>query len=66
MCLEYYGYDPCHYLSNLRLGWDAIIKMIDAKPDPTSDIDKYQFIEKCMRGGVSYITARYFKANKIG
>ena len=29
MCLEYYGLDPCHYLSSLGLSWDAILKMTE-------------------------------------
>ena len=31
--------------------------------EKTSDIDKYLFIEKGTRGGVSYIAKRYTKAN---
>ena len=31
MCLKYYGLDPCHYFSSLRLSWDATLKMTDVK-----------------------------------
>ena len=31
MCLKYYGLDPCHYFSSLRLSWDAMLKMTDVK-----------------------------------
>ena len=33
------------------------------KLEKLSDIDKYLFIEKELRGGISYIAKRYAKAN---
>ena len=27
ICLEYYGFDPCHYFSSPGLSWDAMLKM---------------------------------------
>ena len=38
--------------------------MTDIKLELMTDINKYQFIEKGMRGGASYIANRYGKANK--
>ena len=37
--------------------------MTGAKLEKISDIDKYLFIEKGLRGGTSYITKRYAKEN---
>ena len=37
--------------------------MTDIKLESMIDVDMYQFIEKRMRGGVSYIPNRYGKAN---
>ena len=37
--------------------------MTDIKLEKTSDIDKYLFIQKGLRGGNSYIAKRYYKAN---
>ena len=54
-CLEYYGLDPCHYFSSPGLSWDAMLKMTDIKLEKTSDINKYLFIEKGLRGGIFYI-----------
>ena len=62
-CLKYYELDPCHYFSSPGLSWDAMLKMADVKLENISDIDKYLFIEKGSRGGISYITKRYAKAN---
>ena len=63
MCLKFYGLDPCHYFSSPGLSWDAMLKMTGVKLEKISDIDKYLFIEKGLRGGISYIAKRYAKAN---
>ena len=62
-CLKYYRLDPCHYFSSPGLSWDAMLKMADIKLEKMSDINKYLFIEKGLRGGISYIAKRYAKAN---
>ena len=62
-CLQYYKLDPCHYFTSPGLSWDAMLKMTDIKLELMTDIDMFQFIEKGMRGGVSYICNRYGKAN---
>ena len=62
-CLKYYGLDPCHYFTSPRLSWDTMLKMIDITLEKISDIDKHLFIEKVLRGGISYIAKRYAKAN---
>ena len=61
--MKYYRLDPCHYFSSPGLSWDAMLKMTGIKLEKISDIDKYLFIEKGLRGGISYIVKRYAKAN---
>ena len=63
-CLEYYGLDPCHYLSGPGLSWDEVLKMTEIEFELISDIDMYLFIEKRMKKGISYIAKRISKANK--
>ena len=62
-CLEYYKLDPCHYFTSPGLSWDAMLKMTDIKLELMTDVDMFQFIEKGMRGGISYIANRYGEAN---
>ena len=62
-CMQYYGLDPCHYFTSPGLSWDAMLKMTKVKLELMTDINMYQFIEKGMHGGVSYIANRYGKAN---
>ena len=61
--LQYYKLDPCHYFTSPGLSWDAMLKMTDMELELMIDVDMYQFIEKGMMGGVSYIANRYGKAN---
>ena len=62
-CLKYYGQDPCHYFTSPGLAWDAMLKMTKVELDLISDIDMQLFIEKGLRGDLSYIAHRYAKAN---
>ena len=62
-CLQYYELDPCHYFSSPGLSWDAMLKMTKIKLELVTDIDMYQFIEKGLRGGTSYIANRFSEAN---
>ena len=62
-CLKFYGLDLCHYFSSPGLSWDAMLKMTGIEMEKISNVDMYLFIEKGLRGGVSYISKRYLKAN---
>ena len=62
-CLQYYKLDPCDYFTGKGLSWDAMLKMTSIKLELMTDIYMFQFIEKGMRGGISYIANRYGKAN---
>ena len=57
-CLNYNRLDPCHYFSSLGLSWDAMLKMTGIKLELINDINVHLFIEKGMRGCISYICKR--------
>ena len=61
--LNNYGLCPSHYLSAPALNWDAMLNMTKMELELISVPDMYIFFEKGMRGGVSYISNRYSKAN---
>ena len=42
--------------------WDAMLKMTGIKLEKISDIDVHLFLEKGMRGGISYISKIYSKS----
>ena len=63
ICLKYYGLDTCYYFSSPGLAWDAMLKMSGVRLRLIDDIDMHLFIEKGMRGGISYIAKRYCRAN---
>ena len=61
--LKFYKLKPSHYFSSPGLSWDAMLKMTGIKLELISDIDKHLFIEKGLRGGISYISKRFSKPN---
>ena len=62
-CHQYYKLDPCHYFTSPGLSWDAMLKMTGIKLELMTDVDMFQFIEKGLRGGISYIANRHGEAN---
>ena len=62
-CLQYYKLDPVHYFTSPGLSWDSMLKMTNIKLELMTDIDMFQFIERGLRGGISYVANRYGQAN---
>ena len=62
-CLTYYKLDPLHYITSPGLAWDAMLKMTGINLKLITDIDMQLFIEKGLRGGISYIAHRHAEAN---
>ena len=62
-CLTYYRLDPLHYITSPGLAWDAMLKMTKINLELITDIDMQLFIEKGLRGGISYIAHRHAEAN---
>ena len=62
-CHQYYKLDPCHYFTSPGLSWDAMLKMTGIKLELMTDVDMFQFIEKGLRGDISYIANRHGEAN---
>ena len=62
-CLAYYKLDPLHYITSPGLAWDAMLKMTGINLELITDIDMQLFIEKGLRGGISYIAHRHAEAN---
>ena len=58
-CSKFRRLDPCHYFSSPGFSWDAMLKMTGVRLEKILDIDMYLFIEKGLRGWISYIAKRY-------
>ena len=64
-CLQYYKLDPCHYFTSPGLSWDSMLKMTNIElVELMTDVDMFQFIEKSMCGGVSYIENSIWKGQQ--
>ena len=64
VCLEDYGLDPCHYFSSPGPSWDAMLKMAGIQLEKIKNVNVHLFLEKGMRGGVSYISKRYSESDE--
>ena len=62
-CLKHYELDPAHYYTSPGLSWDALLKHTGIQLELLTDYNKYLFIEKGTRGGVSTEMKRYCEAN---
>ena len=62
--LKNYGLCQNHYSSAPGLRWHEMLKMTKIELELIPDPDMYIFFEKGTRGGISYISNRYSKANK--
>ena len=55
VCLKDYRLDPAHCISSASLSWDSMLLMAGTKLEKMNSIDVHLFLEKGMRGGISYI-----------
>lgn len=58
-----YQLDPAHYFTLPGLAWDGMLKKTKTKLDLLHDVEMFHFIQKTMRGGISYAGQRFAKAN---
>jgi hypothetical protein len=63
VCYKNYGLDCEYYYTAPGLSWDAMLKFTGIELELITDIDKYLFVEKGIRGGISQISKRYAQAN---
>lgn len=63
MSLQYYGLDPCFYVSSPALSWDAMLLYTNIELDLITDVEMYQMLEKGIRGGLAQCSLRYAQAN---
>ena len=59
----FYKLDSCRYFNSPGLSWDVMLKVTGVKLEKIIDTDMYLFIEKGLRGEISYIAKRYSEAN---
>lgn len=60
------GLDPAHYISLPAYGYDSMLLITNAKIELPTDINMIHFMEKCKRGGVSFINTRHLKEDNQG
>jgi hypothetical protein len=57
--IAFSGLDPAYYISLPAYGYDSMLKITGCEIELPTDIDVVHFLERCKRGGVSFINTRY-------
>jgi len=57
------GLDPVHYYTLPGLTWDSAFKMTRAKVQLLNDPEMYEFVEKGIRGGMTFVNNHCMQAN---
>ena len=63
LCMDNYGLDPFHFISAPSMTWRAALKITKVTLELLTDVNMYNFVQRGIRGGVSYIATKYAKAN---
>ena len=63
MCRKIYELDPSHFLTALRLAWQACLKKTEVELELITDLDMLLMIEEGIRGRICHAVHRYAKAN---
>lgn len=61
--ISFSSLDPARYISLPAFSFDSMLKMTKCELELPDDINIVQFIEKGIRGGVSFINTRYLSCN---
>ena len=57
--IKFSGLDPARYISLPAFSFDSMLKQTKCELDLPSSVEMVQFIERGIRGGVSFINTRY-------
>ena len=63
-CLQEDGLDPVNYFTLPSLSYDSCFKLTGAHIDLLTDIDMYQFFEKGIRGGMTFVNKHVVTHNE--
>ncbi len=62
--IKFSGLDPARYISLPAFSFDSMLKITKCELELPANIDIVHFIERGIRGGVSFINTRYLKTSK--
>ena len=63
VCYSWLTFSRTHYYTSPGLSWDALLKYTGINLELLRDVNKYLFVERGLRGGISMESRRYCKAN---
>ena len=62
--MDFSDLDPAHYVSLPGYAWDSMLKVTGCCIELPTDIEMVNYIEKGIRGGLSFINTRHAKIGK--
>ena len=63
LCMREDGLEPSYYVTLPGMTWDSAFKMTGCSVDLLCDVEMYEFFERGIRGGMTFVNTHFMRTN---